>query len=134
MLYCRGGLQRECRVMRCELIQTGERRDGMVQLACAHGCKKANGDVRTYWVKNGQTITAGHCKSQAGPDERPTVSVPDGPGTELAKLFAAAGASSDQCGGICRQWRDQMNLWGVEGCRQHRQEIIDRIETAAYKT
>lgn len=27
-----------------------------------------------------------------------------------------------------------MNRWGVDGCREHRQEIIDRIKQAAYKT
>lgn len=57
-----------------------------------------------------------------------------GPGAEIAAIFKAAGAKSDQCGGVCQWWQDQMNRWGVDGCREHRQEIIDRIKQAAYKT
>jgi len=58
----------------------------------------------------------------------------EGPGTELVAIFKAAGASSDQCGGVCQQWIDQINTWGVEGCRKNRQAIINRIKEAAYKT
>jgi hypothetical protein len=57
-----------------------------------------------------------------------------GPGTELESMLHAAGASSDICGGLCAKHRDDMNRWGVEGCKAHRTEIIDWLREAAYKT
>src|SRR4051812_48100525 len=57
-----------------------------------------------------------------------------GPGTELEKIFKAAGAKSDLCAGLCGEWRDKMNRWGVSGCREHRGEIIRHIRTAMFKT
>jgi len=58
----------------------------------------------------------------------------DGPGTELEHIFHKAGASSDKCASMCRKWRDQMNRWGAEGCRLHRDEIVGRIAEAMFKT
>jgi hypothetical protein len=56
-----------------------------------------------------------------------------GPGSELERIFHDAGASPDQCGGVCAQWRDQMNRWGVS-CREHRQQIITHIQNTMFKT
>lgn len=60
----------------------------------------------------------------------------EGPGTELEKILKAAGARSEQCGGVCQEWRDQMNRWGVEGCQlvTGRRAIINRLKEATYKT
>lgn len=60
----------------------------------------------------------------------------DGPGTELATIFRAAGASSDLCSGACQEWVDKMNRWGIDGCRAkaNRALIIQRIKTAMFKT
>lgn len=71
-------------------------------------------------------------KTPAAPPAQPPA--PDqGPGTELEILLAAHGATGD-CGGLCKQWRDRMNIWGVAGCLEHRVEIIERLQTAVYKS
>jgi hypothetical protein len=48
----------------------------------------------------------------------------DGPGTELHNMLHAAGIRPTGCAGKCHARMQQMNKWGVEGCREHRAEII----------
>lgn len=50
-----------------------------------------------------------------------------GPGTELKKILASLGVST--CG-TCQAWADQMNLWGIAGCCEHREEILSRLRQA----
>ncbi len=53
-----------------------------------------------------------------------------GPGTELKALLHSYGIASDvQCG--CTDKAHAMNLWGVDGCREHRAEIIGWLQSAA---
>jgi hypothetical protein len=52
-----------------------------------------------------------------------------GPGSELARLLKEIGVKVD-CS-ICSEWKRQMNLWGIDGCKEHRQDIIDRLKKAA---
>jgi hypothetical protein len=53
-----------------------------------------------------------------------------GPGTELTKLFAALKfKTSPVCS--CEAKAKQMNTWGVEGCRQHRAEIVEWLRNNA---
>jgi hypothetical protein len=56
-----------------------------------------------------------------------TIAPQFGPGTELHKLLHAMGFTPGGCN--CDAWRDRMNTWGVDGCREHRQEIIDHLES-----
>jgi hypothetical protein len=48
-----------------------------------------------------------------------------GPGYELQALLKAHSVKG--CGLSCDGWAAKMNAWGVEGCREHRQEIVDRL-------
>lgn len=57
-----------------------------------------------------------------------------GPGTELESIFKEANAPSDVCSGLCAEWRNRMNGWGVVGCRSHRQEIVDHLWKVLFKT
>ena len=55
-----------------------------------------------------------------------------GPGTELHKLLMAFGIRPRKgCG--CEDYARQMDVWGVEGCRQRREEILDRLVQEAEK-
>jgi len=45
-------------------------------------------------------------------------SLPNGPGTELKKLFGSLGVK-EYAGCNCERTRKQMDLWGVVGCREH---------------
>lgn len=50
-----------------------------------------------------------------------------GPGTELHAMLENIGIRpSAHC--PCRKMARKMDRWGVEGCRQNRQEIIDHIQ------
>ncbi|HVX15938.1 MAG TPA: hypothetical protein VHC22_32440 [Pirellulales bacterium] len=47
----------------------------------------------------------------------------DGPGTELKDIFIALGRSAPGCW-TCNGRALQMNVWGVDGCREHIEEIV----------
>jgi hypothetical protein len=52
-----------------------------------------------------------------------------GPGTELHNLIAELGITpTASCG--CEAMRQQMNRWGVEGCRENRAEIMAHLQKA----
>jgi hypothetical protein len=54
------------------------------------------------------------------------------PGTNLALLLKKCGvAVNTGCG--CEEWIGKMNSWGVDGCYEHRQEIVDRLSEQARK-
>ena len=51
------------------------------------------------------------------------------PGTNLSILLTACSVPVDlQCG--CEHWIGAMNDWGVEGCRLHKADIIQRLRDA----
>lgn len=55
-----------------------------------------------------------------------------GPGTELASLIKQLGGTDEHgCG--CDAFREQMNRWGVDGCRDHRAEIVAQLAASAAK-
>jgi hypothetical protein len=49
-----------------------------------------------------------------------------GPGRELHELLEQLGFNIGGCN--CQEWIDRMNRWGVDGCREHRAEIIAHLE------
>ena len=52
------------------------------------------------------------------------VTVPtEGPGTELKSLFGELGLVGKGCGS-CNDRAWLMNVWGAQGCREHRDEIL----------
>lgn len=57
------------------------------------------------------------------------VSVRVGPGTHLVRLIKSLGFSADACDS-CGGLAVQMNAWGVEGCREHRAEIVAKLKEA----
>ncbi len=48
-----------------------------------------------------------------------------GPGKELHGLLTQLGFSIGGCS--CKSWIAKMNRWGVDGCRQNRQQIVDHL-------
>jgi len=52
-----------------------------------------------------------------------------GPGTELKKIIAAYRlVPTETCG--CEAMIQQMNAWGIAGCREHRAEILAHLHKA----
>lgn len=55
-----------------------------------------------------------------------------GPGTELSKLFAMIGIKpTASCG--CNNMINQMNVWGVEGCEKHFDQIVSHLNEAQHQ-
>lgn len=50
----------------------------------------------------------------------------DGVGSEVSAILSSLGIAAESCGG-CREMIRRMNAWGVEGCREHRDEILARL-------
>lgn len=63
--------------------------------------------------------------------QEPALSAPaDGPGTELKAMLAEIGVEAwEGCG--CESLADDMNRWGAEGCREHRQTIVSHLKRKA---
>lgn len=56
------------------------------------------------------------------------------PGSELAAILKSVGLepdAADTCG--CRAMLLKMNIWGVEGCREHREKIVEHLRKSADK-
>lgn len=49
------------------------------------------------------------------------------PGNQLKKLLEKFGYFAGKQCSSCGLWIDKMNNWGVEGCKEHKQEIIDHL-------
>jgi hypothetical protein len=55
-----------------------------------------------------------------------------GPGTALKEILRELGFDAqDGCG--CEDMAARMNHWGVEGCPEHREEILTKLRKAAKK-
>lgn len=59
----------------------------------------------------------------------------EGPGTELKELLTSLGLTeaASGCMGGCGGFAAQMNLWGVQGCRENRDAIIRRLNDESKK-
>ena len=55
--------------------------------------------------------------------------LPEGPVTELGKIFSSLGING-KCGSGCPEWIARMNNWGPNGCREHRGEILEHLNQA----
>jgi len=53
-----------------------------------------------------------------------------GPGTELKKLIPGF-LEHKSCG--CKDFAKNMNVWGVEGCKENKQQIVDRLVSESKK-
>jgi hypothetical protein len=64
------------------------------------------------------------CKAPCERLTPPVVAPDSGPGTELLLLLSSLGiAEKPGCG--CKAKAATMNAWGVDGCRERRDEIVD---------
>ena len=50
-----------------------------------------------------------------------------GVGTHLKLLLKELGVNSDLCGEGCGSFAAAMDGWGIEGCRQNREAILERL-------
>lgn len=89
-----------------------------------------DGAYRLLWGMEGPATHEPRARLQP---TSPATPVPDvGPGKELKLLLAAIGITT-QTGCDCNKKAAQMNQWGVEGCRQHRDEIAGWLRDNAAK-
>jgi hypothetical protein len=80
--------------------------------------------VRSFDPKQGGLVVLS--RDERDRPEEPIYAWPPGhgPGTELKKILESLGIqSSPTCD--CRSKASQMDLWGVEGCRENRETIIE---------
>jgi hypothetical protein len=71
------------------------------------------------------------CGVLASGEQRPRVVTPAGPGNRLKEIIGSVGL--EKTGGCrCDEMLVKMNAWGIDGCREHRAEIIAHLK-AAYK-
>jgi hypothetical protein len=80
------------------------------------------GDCWDCWVK---AFIPGGVRRPAQAVKPPP---PGGPGTELKAMLAARGYEA--CLG-CQMYARKMDLWGVQGCRDRRAEIVARLQAQA---
>src|SRR5438045_703810 len=73
-----------------------------------------------------QLITAPAAAAAAKSSPAPAT----GPGSELAAIFASMGIEPTGCAGKCSGRQRQMNIWGIDGCRQNRQVIVSWMREA----
>lgn len=89
---------------------------------------------RRYGVSGGVSFACRICgrrlgetspapSASAGLAAQPQPPTCEGPGTELKALLASLGLTPAS-GCDCNARAAQMNAWGVDGCREHRDEII----------
>ena len=89
---------------------------GTVPLAFCATCRWADMPLLTLPAKRPQPVPA------------PT----EGPGTELRRLLEELGLH-ESAGCQCDQHAAQMNRWGIDGCREHRPEIVVWLKDAQTK-
>lgn len=103
--------------MKCALLPLGYDGQKYRHKCQVPGCGR---EVRTY-ESDPRRISV-QCGWKAAPKE--------GPGTELKKIIEQLGVSEFRdCG--CLAMVRKMNKWGIDGCREHRQEIIDKLKANA---
>lgn len=106
-----------------------------------HHCPLHNWDKSKSLVERCQTVpkwfllwesgwrpgaTAGKIQVKTAPDQ--------GPGTELIGLLETFGIRSDDYPGCqCKLRASQMDMWGADGCREHRAEIVGWLQEEANK-
>lgn len=81
---------------------------------------------KTGWLSCPPENIKANCRVMPGDARVPL------PGSELKNLLAEWGVSTEEgCG--CEGKSHQMNVWGVDGCKQNRAEIVEWLQAAAAK-
>lgn len=89
---------------------------------------------RAWQICQGIVLTTEKCDSyranwQAMIGQPAYIPIQHGPGTELRKLTDSLQIHG-KCGGKCGEMLAKMNTWGVDGCREHRAEIVAHLAKA----
>lgn len=71
------------------------------------------------------------CRAPSSKDE--ICKLMSSPGSRLAMLIHSLGQKPDNCDGSCKEMIVKMNDWGIEGCREHRVEIVKHLNKAYKK-
>jgi hypothetical protein len=103
--------------MNCTWLSPPKQRADGIYL---HECKRCHQKAPSRWSSSANLRS--DCR----------VRLTGGPGTELTTIFKSLGiAPAASCG--CQSKADQMDAWGIAGCRVNRPQIIGWM-TAAYDT
>lgn len=77
------------------------------------------------------TFASGPCgMSMPSPRAGITLHYPEPVGTELTSLLSALGLGGLSSCTPCALMANEMNSWGISGCREHRDEILIRLRQA----
>lgn len=85
-------------------------------------------------MPDGSTVTPSHTDHNKKPRvQSKAASLPShGPGTELAKILASIRIHANEgCG--CKSRIDQMNRWGVAGCRENFETIVAWLDEGQHQ-
>lgn len=58
------------------------------------------------------------------------VPLQEGVGKNLSNIFSSIGIFAEGCGG-CYELMVKMNNWGIDGCREHKKEIVAELKQRA---
>ena len=111
---------------KCTLINIGQR-DGKY----VHKCQLCRTEYLSKYEN--PAMFKAQCRVKARQAAKPQIERPaNGPGRELEKLIGELNLPSLGCG-ACQELAKQMDLWGPDGCREHREHIVRDIESRAAK-
>jgi len=112
-------MSRDC----CHATPVGDR------ISCASPMVRVGPAVFQEWQCNACPFENKRCGESPVQIALPPAAPTSGPGTELHAILSKLGfkIGGPGCGNGCQAWIDKMNRWGVAGCRENRQAIIDHL-------
>ena len=111
---------------KCTLINVGQR-DGKY----VHKCQLCRNEYLSKYEN--PAMFKAPCRVKARQAAKPQIERPaNGPGRELEKMIGELNLPSLGCG-ACQELAKQMDLWGPDGCREHREHIVRDIRSRANK-
>lgn len=89
-----------------------------------HRCSRCGREIPSRYEN--PALLRAQCASAPDPLARRTIPT-YGPGTELSKLIKELQLKREKnCG--CAQMAAQMNVWGIEGCQNNREAILEQLQ------
>lgn len=113
----------------CSTVATPAREINEVTVSLALGAVREDRDQTKSLLSQYGHLLRGH-RSEGGPARLNSIRIGYGVGSELWRLLESLGIQhTPTCG--CLGFAEQMNAWGVAGCRLARAEIVEHMRTRA---
>ncbi len=88
---------------------------------------KRDAYLRKWFADSSVERTATATQPQRNLPHPPRIPFARGVGTHLKLLLKEFGVNADLCGEGCGSFAAMMDGWGIEGCRQNREAILERL-------